>query len=74
MSVEKYNTADIKYVVIDNGSTNKECIERINHFCWTPLWVIIKELLLEENTSVYLKLLFVPIRKIWAMHKEIISD
>ena len=32
MSVEKYNTAGIKYIVIDNGSTNKECIERINHF------------------------------------------
>lgn len=32
MSVEKYNTAGIKYIVIDNGSTNKESVERINHF------------------------------------------
>lgn len=31
-SVEKYNTADIKYIIIDNGSTKKTVIEELHSF------------------------------------------
>lgn len=31
-SVEKYNTASIKYVVVDNGSTNKESVPQLDAY------------------------------------------
>ena len=31
-SVETFNTADIKYIVVDNGSTNHNVVDEISHF------------------------------------------
>ena len=31
-SVEQYNTAPIKYVIVDNGSTRHECIAKLSGF------------------------------------------
>lgn len=31
-SVEKFNTAPIKYVIVDNGSSKKECIKHIDRY------------------------------------------
>lgn len=31
-SVEKYNTADIKYLIVDNGSTNKDVVILLNKY------------------------------------------
>lgn len=31
-SVEKYNTANIKYIIVDNGSTNKKVVEELHTF------------------------------------------
>ncbi len=31
-SVEKYNSAPIKYIIVDNGSSKKECVEHIHKY------------------------------------------
>lgn len=35
LSIERYNTAPVKYIVVDNASTRKECVEEAHEFLST---------------------------------------
>lgn len=73
-SIEKYNTASIKYIIVDNGSTNPNSVKELDYFCKINLQINMQKSTKIKKQVFCLMSHYLSVQQMMDMQREIIKD